>query len=170
MAASTLITDYIGYGTHAARPASPTLPSGGMGLYLESDTGCLFIWNGSIWVAATPSLVAALSLTAQTASIGVTNLYLSPPVGLYRVTGAIQLTTAGTSGTVSASITYQDINSNSQTDTLISAVTFGSLNNRGSGQTQFWATPGAAIQYSTTVASAVGSPVYAAEFSVEKIG
>jgi hypothetical protein len=169
MASSTLIVDYLGFGTHAARPASPSLPTGGIGIYLESDTGNLCVWNGSAWVIPNSSLVASVALTAQNASIGVTTLLAAPTAGLYRASGAIQLTTAGTSGTVSSAITYKDINGNSETDELVSAVTFGTLNNHGGGSIVFWANSGTAIQYSTTVTSAVGSPVYAVQFTLERI-
>jgi hypothetical protein len=47
---STLITDYLHVGTHASRPESPPMPSGGAALYYETDTLHLFLWNGSAWV------------------------------------------------------------------------------------------------------------------------
>ena len=166
---STLITDYLSFGLHSARPSSLTLPTGGISIYLESDTHDLCVWNGSAWVIVTPTVAASLTLTAQVASISATNLLASPVAGFYRASGGIQLTTAGTSGTVSSAITYSDINGNSETDPLVLAVAFGTLNNHGSGSVEFWAGSGAAIQYSTTVTSALGSPVYAAQFTLERI-
>ncbi len=50
MSASTLVNAYLGRGTHAARPSSPTVPSGGTALYYETDTFNTFAWNGSAWV------------------------------------------------------------------------------------------------------------------------
>jgi hypothetical protein len=41
MATSTLVTDYLGYGTAASRPASPSLPTGGIGIYFATDTGAV---------------------------------------------------------------------------------------------------------------------------------
>lgn len=51
MTASTSIFDYVGRGTHAARPASPNINSGGTALYYETDTTNTFVWSGSAWVA-----------------------------------------------------------------------------------------------------------------------
>lgn len=50
MAGSTLITDYLGEGTHAARPTSPSVPTGGTAIYYETDTTNTFAWSGSAWV------------------------------------------------------------------------------------------------------------------------
>lgn len=47
---SSLITDYMGYGTHAARPATPNVASGCLAIYYETDTTSTFGWNGSAWV------------------------------------------------------------------------------------------------------------------------
>lgn len=49
MTASSQITDYISKGTHAARPATPNVPSGCSALYYETDTTNAFIWTGSAW-------------------------------------------------------------------------------------------------------------------------
>lgn len=47
---STLIVDYLGRGTHAARPATPPIPSGGTAIYYETDTTNTFVWNGGAWL------------------------------------------------------------------------------------------------------------------------
>lgn len=44
-----VITDYLGEGLHASRPASPSLPSGVVGLWWSSDTTTLSAWDGSAW-------------------------------------------------------------------------------------------------------------------------
>lgn len=49
MAASTSILDWLGKGTHAARPATPPISTGGIALYYETDTFNTFIWTGSAW-------------------------------------------------------------------------------------------------------------------------
>jgi hypothetical protein len=153
----------------SALPASPALPTGGIAIYYATDTGNVYVWNGTSWVVPNSARLNALHLPGQTGSIGVTTLWASPVNGLYRVSGAIELTAAGTSGTVASFITYNDINGNSQTDALVPAVTFGNINNHANNEIRFWASTGAAIQYSTTVTSAVGIPVYAADFVIERI-
>lgn len=51
MSNSTLITDYIGRGTHANRPVTPgPIPTGCTALYYETDTTTLFYWSGAAWV------------------------------------------------------------------------------------------------------------------------
>lgn len=58
MTASTLVTDYVGRGTHAARPASPNIPAGATAAYYETDTATVFFWNGSAWKGVTDLLDA----------------------------------------------------------------------------------------------------------------
>lgn len=77
MSNSTLITDYLGRGTHSARPATPPIPAGGTALYYETDTTTLFYWNGAAWVSAggglsagtPPTIVQSGISTAASASI-----------------------------------------------------------------------------------------------------
>lgn len=69
MTASTLITDYVGRGTHAARPVTPNIPTGATALYYETDTGVAFTWSGSVWVA-----VNAAVAVATIASSGLSNV------------------------------------------------------------------------------------------------
>ena len=50
MTASALMVDYLGHGTHAARPVSPNVVAGVAPVYYEDDTLNTFIWDGSAWV------------------------------------------------------------------------------------------------------------------------
>lgn len=50
MVTSTIITDYVAEGTHAARPATPNIPAGATSIYYETDTTNTFAWSGSAWV------------------------------------------------------------------------------------------------------------------------
>lgn len=45
-----LISSYLGVGTHAARPTSPSVQSGETAFYYETDTTNTFVWTGSAWV------------------------------------------------------------------------------------------------------------------------
>lgn len=112
-----------------------------------------------------------VALTGQTGSVSATNLYTPISAGLFRVCGAIQVTTAGTTGTLSSSVIYNDINGTSETDTLVATVTggTGNIKNHGGGCVEFYATTGAAIQYSTTATSISGA-VFAAQFTIEPLG
>lgn len=88
MTTSTLVSDYIGAGTHAARPATPSVPTGCTALYYETDTTQVYAWNPSTvaWVRidgggglVPPSIVqsgfaaAAASLTGLTLGAAPTN-------------------------------------------------------------------------------------------------
>lgn len=59
MANSTLVPDYLGFGTHADRPSAPPISSTCVGIYAESDTNTIFWydWTTTAWVqfaAASP--------------------------------------------------------------------------------------------------------------------
>lgn len=74
MASSTLITDYMAEGTHAARPATPNVPAGGSAIYYETDTTNTFAWSGAAWVqinGGAPSVVQSAASAGASIS-GVT--------------------------------------------------------------------------------------------------
>ncbi len=89
MTVSTLITDYIGQGTAASRPASPNTSSGALPFYYETDTQQLYMWdtNASAW---------------KQVSLGAAGLPASPAQGdlvYYNGTSWVNLA-PGTSGDV----------------------------------------------------------------------
>jgi hypothetical protein len=47
MSNSTLVVDYLGRGTFAARPASLLIPAGAIGFYYATDTAVLYLWSGA---------------------------------------------------------------------------------------------------------------------------
>jgi len=90
--APTLISDYLGRGLAAARPAAPTPPAGTFAAYLATDTGVLSVWDGAAWVEGTYAdggATASPDWTSGTAAPSATK-----PVGsLYsRVGGALGAT------------------------------------------------------------------------------
>lgn len=86
MTSSTLITDYMGRGTHAARPASPNVPATGIAIYYETDTANTFVWNGSAWVQINGS--------------GVSNIVWDLSVGMPALSTFTQINISGTSSVV----------------------------------------------------------------------
>jgi len=44
-----LITEYLGSGLAAARPASPAVSAGSSGFYVATDTGVVSVWDGDSW-------------------------------------------------------------------------------------------------------------------------
>ena len=55
MTSSSIFKDYLGVRTAAARPATPTLAPGCLGVYYATDTTTWSIWTGSAWISP-PSL------------------------------------------------------------------------------------------------------------------
>jgi len=82
---STLISDYFGCGTHAARPASLSLASGCCGLYYETDTNAVFAWNGSAWISVIsgsgPSGPSVVQYAATAGNVGPVVLPAAPTEG-----------------------------------------------------------------------------------------
>ena len=108
----------------------------------------------------------SVALTGQTGTINATNLVATPvTTALYEISYYLNDTTAGTSGTVSVTITWND--GGSQTFTS-SNVTFGTAGAFVSGIIIVKATSGA-IQYATTVTSAIGSPAYSLDLRVKQL-
>lgn len=112
-------------------------------------------------------LAASIVKTGQTGSISAATLVPSPvTTALYQVNYYMNVTTAGTSGTVQATFTWND----GAAQTLNSAtITFGTLGAFVSGTFIVKATSGTP-QYSTTVTSALGSPVYSLDIRVLPLG
>jgi hypothetical protein len=47
--ASARLPDYLGFGLASARPATPVLSAGCLGLYFATDTTAWSVWTGSSW-------------------------------------------------------------------------------------------------------------------------
>lgn len=47
--ASGRLIDYLGEGLFSARPVTPNLATGALGLYYATDTNTLYAWDGSAW-------------------------------------------------------------------------------------------------------------------------
>lgn len=113
---------------------------------------------------------ATVALTAQAASIGSTALAVNggvAPSGLYRLSYYLVTTTAGTSGTVSATFGWTDLGAARTSGS--GSVTFGSLAAPVTGTLIIQADGIANVTYLTTVTAAVGNPRYALNVSLERL-
>jgi len=94
---SGLITNYLGAGLASARPVTPSITSGGIALYLASDTGAFSVWGGS-WAT-----LAAGTVTSITGSGGTTGLTLGGgPIttsGTLTLSGTLAVANGGTGAT-----------------------------------------------------------------------
>src|SRR6266550_4256932 len=104
--------------------------------------------------------IALVSLAGQTASIGSTPLYAVPPTGggMYAVYADVIVTSAGSAGTVVASISWN----NGTTAAGLDSVAFN-LNTQGEQAAllgNFMAAANSIITYFTTVSGASGNPQY----------
>src|SRR5574337_915301 len=66
--ASGRLIDYLGSGTAASRPASPTLISGSLGLYYATDTAAFSVWDGTSWHDNTSSSSGVIQQNSQSAA------------------------------------------------------------------------------------------------------
>lgn len=57
---SSIITDFIGRGTHAGRPDPPDIAAGATAIYYETDTDSAYIWDGAVWRAISGSAATRL--------------------------------------------------------------------------------------------------------------
>ncbi|MDE2097513.1 MAG: hypothetical protein KGL39_09730 [Patescibacteria group bacterium] len=144
MSSSTLITDYLGRGTHAARPAAPNVPAGGTAAYYETDTGNSFIWSGGAWVQLNssggggvlvpqwvlgdegevgemgPPGAAGAQGPAGSGGGSVTNIVWDLSVGVPALSGFAQINLSGTSSVVeNAGKSLQLIDSGRNAENLI---------------------------------------------------
>ena len=136
-----------------------------------SSSGIIASYNGIATVAnGIPAEYAQVNLTAQTASVASATLYAVPSsgAGFYLAIVDTICTTAGTAGTVSATIGW---NNGSAAATAASGAM--SLSTLGNETTQIFTVYSAAIQnitYSTTVSGAAGSPQYAVRIRLVYLG
>jgi hypothetical protein len=146
-------------------------------LYISGGVRRLYFYDGTNstwhfieWNASgefTPTTVANVSLTGQTASIAQTTIYTPGAAGLYRASVHHLCTTAGTGGTLDTDIHWtNDVGTTSTKPApQISLTTAG---NWGSGIVIIRSTA-TAIKYSTTVSGATGSPQYALWVTLERL-
>lgn len=119
---------------------------------------------------ALPTVVApGLDLTGQTTSLAGTNIFPYAPyvTGMYRFNVYLEVTTAGTGGTVFATVFWEDDSATVQSfsSTVIN------LNAKNFAQFSIVVREisGVTPTVSTTVAGALGGPVYAIHVRVEKL-
>jgi hypothetical protein len=103
--------------------------------------------------------LAQYSLLTQSSSVAATTLYTTLATGIYRVTASVQTTTAGSAGTVLATVN----GTASATASLTTLAAAQSLS------TTYYAAAATVIQYTTTVASNTGG-VYRIDAIVERVG
>lgn len=109
-----------------------------------------------------------VALTGQTASIATANIVPTPQVtGMYRISWVVECTTAGTGGTLTPALNWQDDAGNF----TLSPLTTLPLNalGRASGTQIVRSLSGNNLLYNTTVAGAAGGPQYAIFIKVEKM-
>lgn len=122
-------------------------------------------------------VLGASSLTAQTGSVGSTTLLTgtTATAGMYRVSAYMKTTTAGTGGTVKATVAWNDGSAQTMDVPLITTagaattVSLTTLNAFGQGSVVVYAAASQNITYTTTVSGATGSPQYYIYVRIEKL-
>lgn len=127
-------------------------------------------YNGVPTVAnGIPAEYAQINLTGQTAAITTTTLYAVPGTGagLYRATISLIVTTVGTAGTITASLTNNNgTTSQTQTTSTLSVTTTGELTTT----IECYSATSQNIQYNTTFNSVTGTPAYSLRIRLEYLG
>ena len=121
--------------------------------------------------------LGASSLTAQTGSIAAVTLLTgtTATAGMYRVSAYMKTTTAGTAGTVKATVAWNDGSAQTLDVPLLTTagatgtVPLNTLNAFGQGSVVVYAAASQNISYTTTVSGATGSPQYYIYVRIEKL-
>ena len=121
--------------------------------------------------------LGASSLTAQTGSIAAVTLLTgtTATAGMYRVSAYMKTTTAGTAGTVKATVAWNDGAAQTLDVPLMTTagaaatVPLNTLNAFGQGSVVVYAAASQNISYTTTVTGATGSPQYYIYVRIEKL-
>jgi len=109
-----------------------------------------------------------VALTGQTAAISSTTIYTATSIGagFYRLSYLAIMTTAGTAGTITPTVTWNDGAARTK---ALTALTANSLGNNTSGVLCMWLAASQAIAFSTAFGSVTGSPQYAIYFTLERL-
>jgi hypothetical protein len=149
---------------NAANGANLTLAKTGL------NTPETLTWNG-LNIPCPPATFTPVNLTGQTATIGSTLLYATPSSGsgLYRISYYAYTTTAGTGGTLTLTLVWDDASSKTYTTAAVSlsAVDITSVL---SGSALVYSSSSQNINYLTTVSGSTGSPQYALRIRLEYLG
>jgi hypothetical protein len=127
MAFSTILTDYLGEGLAASRPAAPNVASSALAMYFATDSGNLYAWNGATWIGVvtpttawnagtvnslgagllvtgttlnTTGVFTTLSASSTVSGAGFTALFASPPSIGSTAPGTGAFTTLSATGVV----------------------------------------------------------------------
>lgn len=149
-----------------------TVSSASQTVRMDDTTYNSFLNAGCTWATNTPTVQKSYSslpvaLTAQTATKALTTLITPPVDGMYLLNLYCSCTTAGTAGTVTPALQWND-------DTTLQTLNLSpvSLAAQGAYSQQAIAVKckaGVAIKYSATVSGATGSPQYALYVSVKNL-
>ena len=131
MSNSTIITDYLGRGTFANRPATPPVPTGGMAFYYATDTGVVYAWNGTAWTTGTGAgaqFNISGAASAETKNFACRGNVITPDTAM-SVTSVSALITTVTGASYKIGIAPY----NAGTNQITSAPTYSAIFTEGTG-------------------------------------
>jgi hypothetical protein len=114
-----------------------------------------------------PAILYEYATTGLTAAAN-NNLTTAAPAGWYRVTCSVQITSAWTTGTMSATIAWN--NGAAKTKVLFSGLAMNAVNSEDGGRAEFIVAASTTINISTTFTAPTGSGTYKIKTIIEKIG
>ena len=174
----TLSPKFYGFVYNNSASLVTLLPTLGLGinnatsLVIFPNTGCAITTDGTDFTATFVSPnCGSIAIAAQTATI-VPTVILPGGSGLsttalYTLAYYVNVTTAGTAGTVTLTLTWNDGAAQTFTTPTVALNTLGAFT---SGTQVIKATGGASPQYSTTVTGATGSPQYSVDIRAIPLG
>ncbi len=139
----------------SSTPSAPA--SGSDSLYFKTNDG-LYTQNSAGLERLVTASNGYANLLAQTASISATTLFTPSADGLYQVSVYANVTTTDPTATMSVTITWTD-DSGAQSSTVISGLAFATTA-YSPATLVIKAKASTAVQYSTSLTGATGSPQY----------
>lgn len=127
-------------------------------------------YNGNSTTAnGVASIVGNIDLSAQAATISDTTIFTPLAAGMYRASVYVEVTTAGTAGTLAVQIKYSDDNGAQAVDPLPVATLSLAATGFSQGIIVIRSGSATAIKYNTTATGILGSPRYALKIVLERL-
>lgn len=147
---------FVSFDTNGVENSIPYSPMV-QGLHLVSGGDCGACGN----TASGPKFVGSVNIANQNNSIGSTQIFTPAKNGPYEVFASAECQTSVVGASAQFFLTYQGINGNVLTDTLVPTLDLSATDNRQSKVMQIYAETGTPVDYYTTYSPGVsGQPTY----------
>ena len=150
----------IAFGTDAARLALTISASDNGAIFITTDTRAFWYVSGGSWTLLTfSSAVGSIDLTAQAASIPLTNIVTPALTTQYEISVQQMVNSAGTAGSLHSVIGWTDPQG-AKTRAIASDLDLTLATSEADGVIVVRCLSGSPITYQSTVSGAAGAPTY----------